>query len=150
MDDRRSSPSNVDQQALESLPTINRGLEDFARTNPFFLTSAENEDEEAISVAGRSSRYNISIDGAVNNDLFGLSDSGSRVAASTQLDAYISADAGLDAHRGQIVPRNASVAPWSHSFDLRVAQEIPIQRSSLQLTFDIVNLGTSSTAIPAC
>ena len=62
---------------IESLPTINRGLEDFSRTNPFFTNSSENEDEEAISIAGRSSRYNnISIDGAVNNDLFGLSDSG--------------------------------------------------------------------------
>ncbi len=74
---RTGSTSNVGQQAIESLPTINRGLEDFARTNPFFTNSAENEDEEAISVAGRSGRYNnISIDGAVNNDLFGLSDSG--------------------------------------------------------------------------
>ena len=74
---RTGSTSNVNQEAIESLPTINRGLEDFARTNPFFTVSAENEDEEAISVAGRSSRYNnISIDGAVNNDLFGISDSG--------------------------------------------------------------------------
>ncbi|MCP3959272.1 MAG: hypothetical protein GY719_15585 [bacterium] len=57
------------------------------------------------------------------------------------LDAYISSDAGLNAARGGIVPRNASVAPWIHSLDLRVAQEIPIRGSSLQLTFDIVNLG---------
>ncbi len=74
---KTGSTSNVNQEAIESLPTISRGLEDFARTNPFFTVASENEDEEAISVAGRSSRYNnISIDGAVNNDLFGLSDSG--------------------------------------------------------------------------
>ena len=41
------------------------------------MPQAENEDPDAISVAGRSTRFNnIQIDGAVNNDLFGLADSG--------------------------------------------------------------------------
>ncbi len=74
---RTGAASNVSAQDIENLPTIGRGLDDFARTNPFFTQSAENEDPVAISVAGRSSRYNnIQIDGSVNNDLFGLSDQG--------------------------------------------------------------------------
>lgn len=74
---RTGAASNVSLQALEDLPTVGRGLEDFARTNPFFAVGAENEDPDAISVAGRSSRYNnIQIDGSVNNDLFGLADTG--------------------------------------------------------------------------
>ncbi len=74
---RTGAASNVTTEALESLPTIDRGFNDFARTNPFFTVSAENEDPDALSVAGRSSRYNsISIDGSVNNDLFGLADTG--------------------------------------------------------------------------
>ncbi len=74
---RTGAASNVTTEALETLPTIDRGFNDFARTNPFFTINAENEDPDAISVAGRNSRYNsISIDGSVNNDLFGLADTG--------------------------------------------------------------------------
>ena len=74
---RTGAASNVSTEALENLPTIDRNFNDFARTNPFFTIGSENEDPDAISVAGRSSRYNsISIDGSVNNDLFGLADTG--------------------------------------------------------------------------
>lgn len=74
---RTGTASNVSAEQIENLPTISRGLEDFARTHPFITVASENEDPEAISVAGRSSRYNnIQIDGAVNNDLFGLADTG--------------------------------------------------------------------------
>jgi hypothetical protein len=74
---RSGGSSNVGEVEIQTLPTIGRGLDDFARSNPFFAVGSENEDPEAISVAGRSSRYNnIQIDGAVNNDLFGLADTG--------------------------------------------------------------------------
>ncbi|MEM7050523.1 MAG: carboxypeptidase regulatory-like domain-containing protein [Acidobacteriota bacterium] len=74
---RTGAASSVGLEQIQALPTVGRGLEDFARTNPFFTVSSENEDPDAISVAGRSSRYNnIQIDGAVNNDLFGLADQG--------------------------------------------------------------------------
>ncbi len=74
---RTGAGSKVGTVEIETLPSIGRGLEDFTRSNPFFVTSGENEDPEAISVAGRSGRYNnIQIDGAVNNDLFGLADQG--------------------------------------------------------------------------
>jgi hypothetical protein len=74
---RTGAASNVAVQTIEDLPTIERGFNDFARTNPFVTLSAENEDAQAISFAGRNSRFNnIQIDGSVNNDLFGLADSG--------------------------------------------------------------------------
>ena len=74
---RTGAASNVSTETIEDLPTIQRSFNDFARTNPFFVVSSDNEDPAAISVAGRNSRYNnIQIDGAVNNDLFGLSDQG--------------------------------------------------------------------------
>jgi hypothetical protein len=71
--------SNVAQEAIESLPTIARGIEDFARLSPYFNSqgSGDGSGANALSVAGRNTRYNnIQIDGAVNNDLFGLADSG--------------------------------------------------------------------------
>ena len=74
---RTGNSSNISTGQIENLPNIDRGFNDFARLNPFMVPQAENEDPDAISVAGRSSRFNnIQIDGAVNNDLFGLADSG--------------------------------------------------------------------------
>lgn len=74
---RTGAASNVSLAEIESLPTVGRGLEDFARTNPFMTVTSNNADPDSISVAGRNSRYNnIQIDGAVNNDLFGLADTG--------------------------------------------------------------------------
>lgn len=71
--------SNVSQEDIESMPTIARGLADFARLSPYFVSSGggDGSGASALTVAGRNSKYNnIQIDGAVNNDLFGLADSG--------------------------------------------------------------------------
>ena len=71
--------SNVGQEAIETLPTVSRGLEDFARLSPYFNSqgSGDGSGANALSVAGRNTRYNnVQIDGAINNDLFGLADSG--------------------------------------------------------------------------
>ena len=74
---RTGPASNVSADQLESLPTVSRSLEDFARTSPYFSPIAINAEPGALSVAGRNNRYNsIQIDGAVNNDLFGLSATG--------------------------------------------------------------------------
>lgn len=74
---RTGAESNVAEEVIETLPTIARGFEDFARTNPFFSVVPANDGGAQITVAGRNNRYNnISIDGSVNNDLFGLSESG--------------------------------------------------------------------------
>lgn len=69
--------SNVSTAQIESLPTVRRSLQDFARTNPYFVVDAQDASATRINVIGRNNRYNsIQIDGAVNNDLFGLADTG--------------------------------------------------------------------------
>lgn len=74
---KTGATSTVGTQAIEDLPTISRGLEDFARLNPYFAQTASGDGPTALSVAGRNNRYNnIQIDGAVNNDLFGLAAQG--------------------------------------------------------------------------
>lgn len=74
---RTGSTSNVSTAQIENLPTVRRGLQDFARTNPYFVVDAQDPSATRINVAGRNNRYNsIQIDGAVNNDLFGLADTG--------------------------------------------------------------------------
>ncbi len=58
-------------------------------------------------------------------------------------DAFIAKDAGLNAARGSIVPRNASRLPWYHGVDARIAQDIPIpglRDNRLQVTLDVVNV----------
>ena len=67
----------ISQTQIATLPTVQRSIQDFARTNPYFTVDAGDAAATRITVAGRNNRYNnIQIDGAVNNDLFGLADTG--------------------------------------------------------------------------
>ena len=70
--------SSISQGVIESLPTIARSITDFARVSPFVNpTTLGSNSDQAMSIAGRHNRYNnMQIDGAVNNDLFGLADTG--------------------------------------------------------------------------
>jgi len=75
--ERAGAGSSVSQQAVEALPTINRSIFDLARTSPYVNPTSQGSDAN-ISIAGRNNRYNnVQIDGAVNNDVFGLSATGS-------------------------------------------------------------------------
>lgn len=74
---RTGSESQVSTKQIETLPTVNRSLQDFARTNPYFVIDPRDDSATQMQVAGRNNRYNnIQIDGAVNNDLFGLAATG--------------------------------------------------------------------------
>jgi hypothetical protein len=68
---------SVSSAEVQNLPTIARSLVDIVRVSPYFSATSLNDDPLAISVAGRNNRYNnVQIDGAVNNDVFGLAASG--------------------------------------------------------------------------
>ncbi|HSO22531.1 MAG TPA: carboxypeptidase regulatory-like domain-containing protein, partial [Chondromyces sp.] len=74
---KMGSASSVSEATLDALPSADRNLFDFARTNPVMSTFSPGEDATILTVAGRNNRFNnISIDGAVNNDVFGLAASG--------------------------------------------------------------------------
>jgi outer membrane receptor for ferrienterochelin and colicin len=74
---RTGSTSQVTEEQIQTLPTVNRSLQDYARTNPYFVVDPSDPTGTLMNVAGRNNRYNsILIDGAVNNDLFGLAASG--------------------------------------------------------------------------
>ena len=55
------------------------------------------------------------------------------------LDRYINSEKCLSNNRGKIVPRNDCASPWNTTLDLRVAQDLPIRQTKIQLTFDILN-----------
>jgi hypothetical protein len=64
--------TTVGTEEIESFPTINRQLLDLALLSPY-----ANVFEDAPSIAGKANRLNnIQIDGAVNNDVFGVGESG--------------------------------------------------------------------------
>jgi hypothetical protein len=71
---RTGAATNVSTQAIERNPSIARSINDFTRFTPQAASGLGNG---GISIAGKNSRYNnITIDGAVNNDAFGLNSSG--------------------------------------------------------------------------
>jgi hypothetical protein len=70
--DRTGASINISNETVNSVPTISRGLRDFTKMSPLANTSGS-----GTSFAGTNNRYNqFSIDGLVNNDVFGLTSSG--------------------------------------------------------------------------
>jgi hypothetical protein len=65
---RTGASTNISREQIQNLPTLNRSLGDFTRLTP---------QANGNSFGGMNNRFNnITIDGAVNNDVFGLSGSG--------------------------------------------------------------------------
>jgi hypothetical protein len=69
---------SITNAQLTTVPTIARNIFDIVKANPYFAGyTAAGNGQDSLSVAGRNNRYNnIQIDGAVNNDIFGLSNTG--------------------------------------------------------------------------
>lgn len=68
---------NIRQQEIDGAPTVGRDLADFTRLTPQAYVGNDDDDGPSISIAGQNNRYNsIFIDGAVSNDVFGLSAQG--------------------------------------------------------------------------
>jgi Carboxypeptidase regulatory-like domain/TonB-dependent Receptor Plug Domain len=65
--------TSIGRDKMANLPTVGRNVSDFLR----FVPQAKVTGDGGISLAGQNNRYNsFYIDGAVNNDVFGLSASG--------------------------------------------------------------------------
>ena len=64
--------TTINEDEIQSFPTFARQINDFAKLSPY-----SNTIEGAPSIGGQNNRFNnLQIDGAVNNDVFGLADSG--------------------------------------------------------------------------
>ena len=73
---KTGTETNISQRQVATTPAASRSLADFVRLTPQAQIS-EGNDGFSISLAGQNNRYNaIYIDGAVNNDVFGLAGSG--------------------------------------------------------------------------
>jgi len=73
---KTGTETNVSKRDIATLPAASRSIADFVRITPQAQIT-EGNDGFSISLAGQNNRYNaIYIDGAVNNDVFGLAGSG--------------------------------------------------------------------------
>ncbi len=69
---RTGAETVISSQAIDQMPTLSRSLPDYVRTTPQIQLTGG-----GMSIVGSNNRYNsIFIDGAVNNDVYGLSSSG--------------------------------------------------------------------------
>lgn len=70
---KTGASTNIGRQQIVTLPTLSRSISDFTRLTP----QAAPQTGGGTSFGGSNNRYNnITIDGAVNNDVFGLASSG--------------------------------------------------------------------------
>lgn len=73
---RTGAETALTTDQINAAPTVGRSVGDLARFNPQTIINEGNDGLE-ISIGGMNNRYNaIYIDGAVNNDVFGLAGSG--------------------------------------------------------------------------
>lgn len=71
---KTGAASSMNAQQINDMPSITHGIADVARLNPQLTTTSSG----AMSFAGVNNRYNsFMIDGAANNDVFGLTANGS-------------------------------------------------------------------------
>ena len=74
--DRTGASTNISNREINTIPAASRSIADFVRVTPQAQIT-EGNDGFSVSLAGQNNRYNaIYIDGAVNNDVFGLAGSG--------------------------------------------------------------------------
>ncbi|MBS1655210.1 MAG: TonB-dependent receptor, partial [Bacteroidetes bacterium] len=76
---RNGTSTYVSARQIQSLPSINRSIQDFARLTPQVKagTGGTDGNSTGLSFAGQSNRYNqFSVDGSNASDAFGLTSSG--------------------------------------------------------------------------
>lgn len=77
---RTGAATSFSLKSIESVPTLSRSLTDITRLTPQATVNSNG----AISFAGTNNRYNsFQIDGAMNNDVFGLTSNGTNGGAAS-------------------------------------------------------------------
>jgi Carboxypeptidase regulatory-like domain/TonB dependent receptor/TonB-dependent Receptor Plug Domain len=112
---RRTAPSSkggtetsIGRDKLANLPSVGRNLSDFLRAVPQAKLTAT---DGGISIAGQNNRFNsFYVDGAINNDVFGLSASGTNGGQTSA--PPISIDA-IDQFQVIISPYDASIGNFT-------------------------------------
>lgn len=103
--------TTIGRDKMANLPTVGRNLQDYLRYTPQAKLAGSNGNVLGISIAGQNNRYNsLFIDGAVNNDVFGLSATGTNGGQAGV--GPISVDA-IDQFQVAISPFDASIGNFT-------------------------------------
>ena len=101
--------TTIGRDKMANLPTVGRNIYDYLRAVP--QAKLINGSEGAVSIAGQNNRYNaFYVDGAINNDVFGLSASGTNGGQAAI--APLSIDA-IDQFQVVISPFDASLGNFT-------------------------------------
>lgn len=104
---RGGAQSNIGRDKMTNIPSVGRNLNDFIKYTPQVKITANG----GFSIAGQNNRYNsFMIDGAVNNDVFGVSETGTNGGRTSA--PPISIDA-IDQIAVQISPFDASLGNFT-------------------------------------
>ena len=105
---RGGTETSIGRDKLQNLPTVGRNIYDFLRAVPQAKLGAQ---EGSVSIAGQNNRYNaFFIDGAVNNDVFGLSNSGTNGGQANIVPISIDA---IDQFQVVLSPYDASIGNFT-------------------------------------
>ncbi len=106
---RGGAEVSIGRDKMENLPTVGRNINDYLRAIPQAkLTGANNE---GLTIAGQNNRYNsFYVDGALNNDVFGLAASGTNGGQTSTPPLSIDA---IDQFQVVISPYDASLGNFT-------------------------------------
>ncbi|MEO6454604.1 MAG: TonB-dependent receptor [Ginsengibacter sp.] len=99
--------TNIGRDKIQNMPTVSRSMNDFLRFTP----QAKITGDGGVSLAGQNNRYNaFYIDGAINNDVFGIAASGTN-GGQANINP-ISIDA-IDQFQVVVAPYDASIGGFT-------------------------------------
>ncbi|MBL0202571.1 MAG: TonB-dependent receptor [Chitinophagaceae bacterium] len=109
LDAKGGTSSSIGRDRIDLTTAVGRNIQDYIKVTPFAKTL--NGNEGAVTIAGQNNRYNsFYIDGAINNDVFGLAASGTNGGQTA--GAPISIDA-IDQFQIMISPYDASIGNFT-------------------------------------
>ncbi|RDY57687.1 TonB-dependent receptor [Flagellimonas nanhaiensis] len=107
---RTGAETNISNRLIQTIPAASRSIADFVRLTPQ-AQIREGNDGFTVSLGGQNNRYNaIYIDGAINNDVFGLAGSGTN-GGQTGVNPF-SVDA-IESFQVQLAPFDVRIAGFS-------------------------------------
>ncbi|MBK6380853.1 MAG: hypothetical protein IPF72_14650 [Chitinophagaceae bacterium] len=109
LDAKGGTSSSIGRDRIDLTTAVGRNIQDYIKVTPF--AKRLNGNEGAVTIAGQNNRYNsFYIDGAINNDVFGLAASGTNGGQTA--GAPISIDA-IDQFQIMISPYDASIGNFT-------------------------------------
>jgi len=135
-------PNKVIASVDWTIPFTHKGLTRDTKISLFY---------SGYSFSGYSYCYSNDMNGDnISNDLMYIPRDNSEINFKSEADrdafwAFVEQDSYLKNHKGQYAEAYSTRAPWTHRFDLRIAEDFQFRvgsaKHTIQLSFDIMNIG---------